>query len=150
VAGVAALIAMVTTVAITVFGFPAAINSSPSPPDVKFVEFTSDGNMDIRVGQSATIFFNVVNHESRTFNDVRVAVFIEPPSSYQEYLLIDKPTTILPALTGKDSQTGQNQVTITATNSPAIEATYTVKGVLYVEGVQTDVRELDLKIRQRQ
>jgi hypothetical protein len=51
---------------------------------------------------------------------------------------------------GKDSQTGQNQVTITATNSPAIEATYTVKGVLYVEGVQTDVRELDLKIRQRQ
>lgn len=145
-AGVAALVAMVaTTVAIMVFAFPASINS---PPNVKFVEFTSDKRQDIKVGESLKVFFNVVNHESRTFNDVRVVVFIEP-SSYQPYLLIDKPTVILPALAGKDSQTGQNQVTITATDSPAKEATYTVRGILYVDGMQTDVREFDLKIRQQ-
>lgn len=146
-AGVAMLVAVVaTTVAIMVFAFPASINS---PPNVKFVEFTSDRKQDIKVGESLKVFFNVVNHESRTFNDVRVVVFIEPSSSYQPYLLIDKPTVILPALTGKDSQTGQNQVTITAAGSPAKEATYTVKGVLYVDGMQTDVREFDLKIRQQ-
>jgi len=55
----------------------------------------------------------------------------------------------LPALTGKDSQTGQNQVTITAIGSPAKEVTYTVRGVLYVDGMQTDVKEFDLKIRQQ-
>ena len=145
-AGVAALVAVVaTTVAIMVFALPIFINS---PPNVKFVGFASD-RQDIKIGESVTVFFNVVNHESRTFNDVRVAVLIEPSSSYQPYLLIDKPTVILPALTGKDSQTGQNQVTITATGSPAKEATYTVRGVLYVDGVQTDVREFDLKIRQQ-
>ena len=145
-AGVAALIAVVaTTVAIMVFAIPASINS---PPNVKFVEFTSDRGQDIKVGESLRVFFNVVNHESRTFNDVRVVVFIEP-SSYQPYLLIDKPTVILPALTGKDSQTGQNQVTITATGSPAKEATYTVRGVLYVDGMQTDDMEFDLKIHQQ-
>lgn len=147
-AGVAALVAAVaTTVAIMVFTFPASINYSP--PNVKFVEFTFDKKQDIKVGESLKVFFNVVNHESRTFNDVRVVVFIEPSSSYQPYLLIDKPTVILPALAGKDSQTGQNQVTITATGSPAKEATYTVRGVLYVDGMQTDVREFDLKIRQQ-
>ena len=146
-AGVAALIAVVaTTVAIMVLAFPAFINS---PPNVKFVEFTFDRKQDIKVGESLKVFFNVVNHESGTFNDVRVVVFIEPSSSYQPYLLIDKPTVILPALTGKNSQTGQNQVTITAIGSPAKEATYTVRGVLYVDGMQTDVREFDLKIRQQ-
>jgi hypothetical protein len=147
VAGVAALVAVVaTTVAIMVLAFPASINS---PPNVKFVEFTFDRKQDIKVGESLKVFFNVVNHESRTFNDVRVGVFIEPSSSYQPYLLIDKPTVILPALTGKDSQTGQNQVTISVTGSPAKEAIYTVRGVIYVDGMQTDVREFDLKIRQQ-
>ena len=146
-AGVAALIAVVATaVAITVFAIPASINL---PPNVKFVEFTFDREQDIKVGENLKVFFNVVNHESRTFNDVKVAVFIEPSSSYQPYLLIDKPTIILPVLTGKDSQTGQNQVTITATGSPAKEATYAVSGVLYVDGMQTDIREFDLKIRQQ-
>ena len=90
-AGVAALVAVVvvaTTVAIMVFAFPASINYSP--PNVKFVEFTFDKKQDIKVGESLKVFFNVVNHESRTFNDVRVVVFIEPSSSssssYQPYI----------------------------------------------------------------
>jgi hypothetical protein len=40
-------------------------------------------------------------------------------------------------------------VPITATGSPAKEAVYVVKGILVVEGVQTDVRELELKIHQQ-
>ena len=58
-AGVAALVAVVvaTTVAIMVFAFPASINS---PPNVKFVEFTSDRKQDIKVGESLKVFFNVV------------------------------------------------------------------------------------------
>jgi hypothetical protein len=145
VAGIVAGVAVVaTTVAIMVFALPALVNS---PPNVKFAEFAPD-RQDIKVGESTTIRFNIVNHESGTFDDVRAVVSIEP-SSYQPYLLIDTPTTFLPALTGKDSQTGQNQVKITATGSPAKEATYAVQGILYVEGEQTDIREFDLKIRQQ-
>lgn len=145
VAGVAALIAVVaTTVVIMVVAFPAFVNS---PPDVKFIEFTSDRKQDVKVGENVKVSFNVVNHESKTFNDARVAVLIEPSSS-RSYFSIDEPSIILPVLTGKESQTGQNQVTITVTGSPAKEATYAVRGILYVEGMQTDVKEFDLKIRQ--
>ncbi len=61
---------------------------------------------------------------------------------------LPQPTVELPNLQSKDARTGQMQVTITAVSAPAIEAVYTVKGVLVVEGSQSDVREFKLKIRQ--
>jgi len=38
------------------------------------------------------------------------------------------------------------QVTITAASAPAKEAVYIVKGVRLAEGVQSDVREFELRI----
>ena len=56
---------------------------------------------------------------------------------------------MLPPLLAKDAATGETRVPITATGSPAKEAIYVVRGILLVEGVESDVRELELKIRQR-
>lgn len=139
-----AALAVAIAVAVIVFSMPR--NSNPNAPNVRFTDFTAD-RLDIRVGQSTSIVFNVQNLESRPINDSRVAIVIEP-SGYEPYLSIDKPTVDLPNLQGKDARTGQIQVKITAVGAPALEALYTVKGVLLVEGEQSDVREFQLRVRQ--
>jgi hypothetical protein len=41
------------------------------------------------------------------------------------------------------------EVVISAAGAPAKEAVYTVKGVVFIEGRQSDVREFELRIRQQ-
>ena len=145
-ASAVAVAAVVVAAAVMVFASSAGVNGN-LPPNVKFVQFDTD-RQEILVGESMKVFLNVESLEPRTINDTKVVMLIEP-SSAQAYLLIDKPTVVLPILNGKESRTGEVQVSITATGSPAKEAVFVVKGVLYVEGYQTDVREFDLKVRQQ-
>ncbi|HEU4604855.1 MAG TPA: hypothetical protein VFS46_01320 [Nitrososphaera sp.] len=139
-----AALAVAAAAAVIVFSMPGQAN--PGAPNVKFTDFTAD-RVDIRVGEATNIVFNVQNLESRSITDARVITVIEP-SVDRQTLSIDRPTVELPDLQSKDARTGQMQVTITAVSTPAIEATYKVKGVLIVEGTQSDVREFELKIRQ--
>lgn len=139
-----AAVAVAVAVAVVVFAMPRETN--PGAPNVKFTEFTPD-RLDIRVGKATKVVFNVQNLESRAITDARVAIVVEP-SGYQPYLLIDRPTIELPDLQSRDARTGQMQITITAASAPAKEAVYTVKGVLFAEGVQSDLKEFELRIRQ--
>jgi pectin methylesterase-like acyl-CoA thioesterase len=143
---VVAIVALAIAIAAAVFIFSMPRQTSPGAPNVKFTEFSAD-RLDIKVGETTNIVFNVQNLESRAINNSRVTILVEP-SGYQPYLSIDKPTVELPYLQGKDARTGQMQVGITATGSPAKEAVYTVKGLLLAEGMQSDVREFELRIRQ--
>jgi hypothetical protein len=138
-----AAVAVAVAAAVVIFAIPMQGNGKPN---VKFTEFTPD-RIDIRVGEAAKVIFNVQNLESRAINDARVVTVIEP-SGYQPYLSIDRPTIELPDLQSRDARTGQTQITITAASSPAREAVYTVKGVLYAEGEQTDIKEFELRIRE--
>jgi hypothetical protein len=140
-----AALALAIAVAVIVFTMPQ--KGTPGAPNVKFTEFTPD-RMDIKVGESTKIVFNVQNLEDRSINGSKVLIIIEP-SGYQPYLSISDPTIELPRLQGKDARTGEIQVMITATSAPAKEAVYTVKGVLMAEGHQTDQRDFDLKIHQQ-
>ena len=139
-----AALAVALAVAIIVFSMPMQTNSDV--PNVKFTEFTPD-KRDISVGESTKILFNVQNLEMRPIIDAQVIIVIEP-SSYQPYLTIQNQTTELPDLHSKDARTGQMQVVISAASAPAKEAVYTVKGVLFVEGKQSDVREFEFRVRQ--
>lgn len=139
-----AALAVAIAVAVVIFAMPMQANLGA--PNVRFTEFTPD-RVDIKVGEATKVIFNVQNLESRAINDAKVVTAIEP-SGYQPYLSIDRPTIELPDLQSKDARTGQMQITITATSAPAKEAVYTVKGVLFAEGVQSDVREFELRIRQ--
>jgi hypothetical protein len=143
-AGVAAAAVAVVTAAVAGF---ALINNGDLAPNVKFVQFDTD-RREILVGESMKVFLNVESHETRTINDTRVIMLIDPPSALT-FLSVDRPTVFLPPLGGKESRTGEVQVSITATSSPAKEAIFVVKGVLYVEGHQTDIKEFDLRVRQR-
>ena len=143
---VIAVAAVAVAIAVAVIVFSMTSQAKPGAPDVKFTEFTPE-RVDIKVGEATKVVFNVQNSESRPITDARVAIVIEP-SGYQPYLSIDKPSVKLPDLQSKDARTGQMQVTITATSSPAKEAVYTVKGLLIVEGVQSDSRDFELRIRQ--
>ena len=116
-------------------------------PNVKFVSFDAD-RKDITVGETTNIIYNVQNYEERAIADARVTISIESPG-YEQFLSIQNQTTVLTSLPAKDAATGEIRVPITATGSPAKEAVYVVKGILLVEGVQTDVRELELKIHQQ-
>ena len=80
--------------------------------------------------------------------DAQVVIVIEP-SGYQSYLIIQNQTIYLPDLHGRDSRTGLMEVVISVAGAPAKEALYTVKGVLFAEGNQSDVREFELRIRQQ-
>lgn len=141
-----AAIAGTVAVAAALIVFSMSAQSNSNAPNVKFTDFTAD-RLDIRVGEATKVVFNVQNLEFRAITDARVVTVIEP-SSYQPYLSIDKPTIELPDLQSKDARTGQMQITITAASTPAKEAVYTVKGVLFAEGVQTDVKEFELRIRE--
>jgi hypothetical protein len=143
---VIAVAALAVAIAVAVIVFTMPKQGEPGAANVKFTEFTPD-RMDIKVGESTNIVFNVQNLEERSINGSKVLVVIEP-SGYQPYLSISDPAVELPVLQGKDARTGQMQVAITATSAPAKEAVYVVKGVLLVEGKQTDVRNFELKIRQ--
>lgn len=137
-------LAIAVGVAVIIFSIPKP--TAPGAPNVRFTEFTPD-RLDIDTGEATKIVFNVQNLESRSVEDAQVITVIEP-SVDRQILSIDKPTIELPDLQGRDARTGEMQVTVTAVSSPAIEATYKVKGVLIVEGEQSDVEEFQLTIRQ--
>jgi hypothetical protein len=141
-----AVAALAVAVAIAVIVFSMPIQRNSGIPNVKFTEFTPD-RTDIGVGESTKILFNVQNLEMRPIIDAQVIIVIEP-SSYQPYLTIQNQTTELPDLHSKDARTGQMQVVISAASAPAKEAVYAVKGVLFVEGKQSDVREFEFRVRQ--
>ena len=140
-----AALAVALAVAVIVFSIPMQTDSDA--PNLKFTEFTPD-RRDIKVGESTKILFNVQNLETRPITDAQVVVIIEP-SGYQSYLTIQNQTVQLPDLHGRDARTGQMQVVINAAGAPAKEAVYTVKGLLFIEGNQSDVREFELRVRQQ-
>lgn len=142
-----AIAALVVAIAVAIIVFSMPMQTNSDVPNVKFTEFTPD-RRDISVGESTKILFNVQNLEMRPIIDGQVIIVIEP-SGYQPYLTIQNQTVHLPDLHSRDARTGQIEVIITAAGAPAKEAVYTVKGVLFIEGNQSDIREFELRVRQQ-
>ena len=142
-----ALAVLVVAIAVAIIVFSMPMQTNPDVPNVKFTEFTPD-RRDISVGESTKILFNVQNLEMRPIIDGQVIIVIEP-SGYQSYLTIQNQTVHLPDLHSRDARTGQIEVIISAAGAPAKEAVYTVKGVLFIEGNQSDIREFELRVRQQ-
>jgi hypothetical protein len=144
---VIAIAALVVAIAVAIIVFSMPMQTNSDVPNVKFTEFTPD-RRDISVGESTKILFNVQNLEMRPIIDGQVIIVIEP-SGYQSYLTIQNQTVQLPDLYSRDARTGQIEVIISAAGVPAKEAVYTVKGVLFIEGNQSDIREFELRVRQQ-
>ncbi|MDQ3971217.1 MAG: hypothetical protein M3227_05975 [Thermoproteota archaeon] len=142
-----AIAALVVAIAVAIIVFSMPMQTNSDVPNVKFTEFTPD-RRDISVGESTKILFNVQNLEMRSIIDGQVIIVIEP-SGYQSYLTIQNQTVQLPDLHSRDARTGQIEVIISAAGVPAKEAVYTVKGVLFIEGNQSDIREFELRVRQQ-
>jgi hypothetical protein len=119
---------------------------NPEALNVKFMTFEVD-KQEIAVGESTNVLINVRNSEDKVIDDARVVMTIEP-SGYEPYLSISNSTIQLPTFLGKDARTGEVKDSITATASPAKEAVYVVKGMVFVKDTQTDIKEFPLTIRQ--
>jgi hypothetical protein len=119
---------------------------NPEAPNVKFMTFEVD-KQEIAVGESTNVLINVQSSEDKLIDDARVVMTIEP-SGYEPYLSISNSPIQLPVFLGKDARTGEVKVSITATASPAKEALYVVKGMVFVKDTQTDIKEFPLTIRQ--
>lgn len=115
-------------------------------PDVKFMTFEVD-KQEIAVGESTNVLINVRNSEDKVIDDSKVVMTIEP-SGYEPYASISNSPLQLPVFLGKDARTGEVNFSITATGSPAKEAVYVVKGTVFVNDAQTDIKEFPLTIRQ--
>jgi len=115
-------------------------------PDVKFMTFEVD-KQEIAVGESTNVLINVRNSEDKVIDDAKVVMTIEP-SGYEPYVSISNSPLQLPVFLGKDARTGEVNFSITATGSPAKEAVYVVKGTVFVDDAQTDIKEFPLTIRQ--
>ena len=102
---------------------------------------------EIAVGESTNVLINVRNSEDKVIDDAKVVITIEP-SGYGPYLSISNGTIQLPMFLGKDARTGEVKDSITATASPAKEAVYVVKGMIFVKDTQTDIKEFPLTIHQ--
>ncbi len=119
---------------------------NPEAPNVKFMTFEVD-KQDITVGESTNVLINVQSSEDIVIDNAKAVVTIEP-SGYEPYLSINNSPIQLPVFLGKDARTGEVKVSITATASPAKEAVYVVKGTVFVNDAQTDIKEFPLTIRQ--
>jgi hypothetical protein len=119
---------------------------NPEAPNVKLMTFEVD-KQEITVGESTTILINVQSSEDIVIDNAKVVVTIEP-SGYEPFLSISNSPIQLPVFLGKDARTGELKVSITATASPAKEALYVVKGIVFVNDAQTDIKEFPLTIRQ--
>lgn len=116
-------------------------------PDVKFIRFELDKH-EIVVGETANVLINVQSSEDMVIDDAKVVVTIDPPG-HEPYISISNSPIQLPVFLGKDARAGEVKVSITATTSPpAKEAVYGVKGMVFVEDTQTDIKEFPLTIRQ--
>ena len=115
-------------------------------PDVKFMTFEVD-KQEIAVGESTNVLINVRNSEDKVIDDAKVVMTIEP-SGYEPYVSISNSPLQLPVFLGKDARTGEVNFSITATGSPAKEAVYVVKGTVFVNDAQTDIKEFPLTVRQ--
>jgi hypothetical protein len=116
-------------------------------PDVKFIRFELDKH-EIVVGETTNVLINVQSSEDMVIDDAKVVVTIDPPG-YEPYISISNSPIQLPVFLGEDARAGQVKVSITATDSPpAKEAVYGVKGMVFVEDTQTDIKEFPLTIRQ--
>jgi hypothetical protein len=115
-------------------------------PDVKFMTFEVD-KQEIAVGESTNVLINVRNSEDKVIDDSKVVMTIEP-SGYEPYVSISNSPLQVPVFLGKDARTGEVNFSITATGSPAKEAVYVVKGTVFVNDAQTDIKEFPLTIRQ--
>jgi hypothetical protein len=119
---------------------------NPEAPNVKFMTFEVD-KQEITVGESTTILINVQSSEDIVIDNSKVVVTIEP-SGYEPFLSINNSPIQLPVFLGKDARTGEVKVSITAAASPAKEAVYVVKGIVFVNDAQTDIKEFSLTVRQ--
>jgi hypothetical protein len=116
-------------------------------PNVKFIRFELDKH-EIVVGETTNVLINVQSSEDMVIDDAKVVVTIDPPG-YEPYISISNSPIQLPVFLGKDARAGEVKVSITATTSPpAKEAVYGVKGMVFVEDTQTDIKEFPLTIRQ--
>ena len=70
------------------------------------------------------------------------------PSGYEPFLSISNSTIEIPVFLGKDARTGEIKVSVTATGSPAKEAVYVLKGIVFLELTLSDVKEFRLTIHQ--
>jgi hypothetical protein len=119
---------------------------NPEAPNVKFMTFEVD-KQEIAVGESTNVLINVQSSEDKVIDDAKVVMTLEP-SGYEPYVSISNSPIQLPVFLGKDARTGEVNVSITATASPAKEAVYVVKGMIFVNDAQTDIKEFPLTIRQ--
>lgn len=119
---------------------------NPEAPNVKFMTFEV-GKQEIAVGESTNVLINVRNSEDKVIDNAKVVMTIES-SGYEPYVSISNSPIQLPVFLGKDARTGEVNISITATASPAKEAVYVVKGMVFVNDTQTDYREFPLTIRQ--
>jgi hypothetical protein len=119
---------------------------NPEAPNVKFMTFEVD-KQEIAVGESTNVLINVQSSEDKVIDDAKVVMTLEPPG-YEPYVSISNSPTQLPVFLGKDARTGEFNVSITATASPAKEAVYLVKAMVFANNVQTDIKEFPLTIRQ--
>jgi hypothetical protein len=117
-----------------------------APPNVKFMTFEVE-KQEIAVGESTNVLINVQNSEDKVIDHAKVVMSIEP-SGYEPYISISNSPIQLPVFLGKDARTGEVNISITATGSPAKEAVYVAKGMVFVNDAQTDIKEFPLTIRQ--
>jgi predicted PurR-regulated permease PerM len=143
-----AIVAIAIIAAAVIIGqfFVQQQHPNQEAPNVKFMTFEVD-KQEIAVGESTNLLINVRNSEDKVIDDARVVITIEP-SGYEPYLSISNSAIQLPMFLGKDARTGEVKDSITATASPAKEAVYVVKGMVFVNDTQTDIKEFPLTIHQ--
>jgi len=140
------LVVIVTGALIGLFYFQLQKQLDEGVPNVKFMTFEVV-KQDIAVGESTNVLINVLSSEDKLIQNARILITIEP-SGYEPFLSISNSNIEVPVFLGKDARTGEIKVSITATGSPAKEAVYVLKGMVFVEQTLSDVKEFRLTIHQ--
>jgi hypothetical protein len=137
---------------LTIAGVFAVINSTgllrqttPKPPDVKFIDYNMPASSTIRPGQQINLTFNIINNEPISVSNVSVK------TDYNGALgvfSIDKPSLVISNPIGpKSGRSGVQTIIITGLKNDdhqASESNFTVS--LYVGSTVTDVKNFKLRL----
>jgi hypothetical protein len=143
-AAIAIAIALVIVASVIAVGINALI-AGPPPPDVD-IQIFQPAQAAINVGDKFTLQFNAVNNDARSYANVVARISSDNPDA-EKYLIFNKNDIVMNALGPAHSATHDVHTDINAKDGVVGNALkFPIKVTLFVEGIQTDQRTVDVTI----
>lgn len=132
-------------VAIVIALFASGAFNQSKTPDVKFIDFTPEGTITLKQGQSLPVSFNIVNNEQFAASGISVSTTHD---GEPQFFTIDRPLAAIEGTLGANGgRTGTQTINIigNANSQDAVETDFTVR-LLVIDGQLADTKTFKVRL----